>query len=276
MNPHMRRRAGPRNPAGGLDPPKTARAGDLAAMGAASPSAGAGRTRRGMRWSGSFHCFGPARMNTPLALPTLRPEAPQERLSRILRRLASRPEAEISMAQLVLVFGDRAFGAIMLIFGLLTTLALIPGSSALTATPIVLVAGQLALGRRVLWLPRGIARRTIRTDDLRRFIDQALPYIRRAERIMAPRLGFIFGPVGDRLIGAFCLALGIVIFLPIPLGNFLPGIAVACLALALLRHDGLAAILGFLVALAGFALLIVVYGAAILAVRHVWTDLFHW
>jgi len=196
----------------------------------------------------------------------MRSERPQ-RLSRLLRQVSERPEETISFASLVEFFGDRAFGAVMLVFGLLTTLAVIPGSSALTAAPILLVSVQLALGRRVLWLPQKLATRELRIADLKRLTDRILPHLRRAERIMAPRLSFLFGPVGDRVIGIICLVLAVLIFLPIPGGNLFPGLAVAGFSLALLRHDGLAAILAAILGIVSVGVLITLYGAIFLAIK---------
>jgi hypothetical protein len=41
------------------------------------------------------------------------------------------------------------------------------------------------------------------------------------------------------VIGAFCLILSIVLVLPVPLGNMLPGIALCLIALGVLERDGL-------------------------------------
>lgn len=215
--------------------------------------------------------------STPFAATRrpMRTERPQ-RLSRLLRQISERPEETISYASLVELFGDRAFGAVMLVFGLLTTLAVIPGSSALTAAPILLVATQLSLGRRVLWLPQKVAVRELKIADLKRLTDRIMPHLRRAERIMAPRLSFIFGPVGDRVIGIICLILAVLIFLPIPGGNLFPGLAVAGFSLALLRHDGLAAILAMILAIVSVGVLIALYGAVFVGLKELFLAALRW
>lgn len=58
---------------------------------------------------------------------------------------------------------------------------------------------------------------------------------------------------GEQIIGLFAFMLAVVLFLPIPFGNTVPAPAIAILALAVLERDGLAAIAGTLVGLAGIA-----------------------
>lgn len=191
-----------------------------------------------------------------------------QRFSTVLKVVAARPDERITIADLTLTFGDRAFGAIMLIFALLSGVPLPPGSTLILGVPIVLVAGQLAIGRHSLWLPAAIGERSIRTSDLRFMVGKTLPSLRRAERFLAPRLSFIFGGVGNRVIGVICLILALLIFLPIPFGNLLPALSVACFALALLRHDGLAALLGAALAVASVIVLVTIYGAVFLSLKH--------
>jgi hypothetical protein len=85
---------------------------------------------------------------------------------------------------------------------------------------------------------------------------------------------FLFGPVGDRVIGALALALSVVLFLPIPFVNFAPGLAIVLLALALLQHDGLAALLGLAAAALTVVLLVAISGALWVAVQAFFAALF--
>lgn len=187
------------------------------------------------------------------------------RLSAILRQLAESREERLSVDMIAHAFGNHAFGAVMLVFGLLTMVAIAPGSTFIIGPPIAIVAWQVATGRHTLWLPRRIGARTVRPADIGRLNARFLHHLRRAERLLTPRLGFLFGRAGTRVIGLVCLVLSLIIILPIPLGNFLPGLAVALLSLSLIARDGLAALLGVVVAIAAVAVLLVVYGAVIVA-----------
>jgi hypothetical protein len=51
-------------------------------------------------------------------------------------------------------------------------------------------------------------------------------------------------PVQERIVGAACLLLAIILFLPIPFGNIPPAFAIAAFSLGILERDGVATIIG--------------------------------
>jgi len=77
--------------------------------------------------------------------------------------------------------------------------------------------------------------------------------------LLQPRLGFMFGPIGDRLIGLVCTTLGLVLILPIPFGNLLPAASIAALALGLTQRDGAVVLLGY--GIAGASLIVLILSA---------------
>lgn len=192
------------------------------------------------------------------------------RFSTVLRRLTERPEERITLGAMLTAFEDRAFGALLFILAAPNVLPMPPGASSVFGAPLLLVAGQLTIGRPHLWLPAFLGDRSFKTADLKRIVDAILPYLRRSERLLRPRLEFMFGPVGDRIIGLICLLLAIVIFLPIPLANMAPAWGICFLALALLQHDGLAAVLGFVAAILTGIILYLVSSTLWLMAQGVW------
>lgn len=178
-------------------------------------------------------------------------------LSALLRVLADAATAPMSLAAVVDYFGPRAFGGILFVFAIPTLLPLPPGSSSILGLPLLVIAPQLAFGAERPWLPRALARRTVHPAALAALCRRAAPWVERAERLTTRRLVFLFGPLGDALIGVVCTLLAAVLILPIPLGNLLPAAAVTMLALSLVQRDGLLAILGYGLALASAAVLIV-------------------
>jgi hypothetical protein len=166
-------------------------------------------------------------------------------LSEILEDLAACEDPRISVAHMVEKFGGRALGGLLLVFGLACTLPLPPGGTTIFGFPLLLLAPQLVIGARRPWLPSKVRQGSIATSDLRAGLPRVLPWIRRVEAVSRPRLSFLFGGVGERLIGAVCFVLAIVLILPIPLGNILPAVAVSVLSLALVQRDGLLALFGY-------------------------------
>jgi len=189
------------------------------------------------------------------------------RFSTILRLFAASPQERIAIGELLDGFGDRSFGAAMLLLALPNTVPLPPGASTIFGLPLMLIAAQLALGRRTVWLPAAIRNRSIATTVFSRIVHATRPYLRRAERLLQPRLHIMLSPMAMRANGVACLVLALLIALPIPLANFLSGLSVACFSLGLLRHDGVAVLAGWIVAAISVTATVLVSGAVWIAAK---------
>ena len=77
---------------------------------------------------------------------------------------------------------------------------------------------------------------------------------------MRPRFQFLAKRPIENILGVLCLVLSIVLFLPIPLGNMLPALALCILALGILERDGVWVAIG---AAAGIASIAIVWGVVI-------------
>jgi len=200
-----------------------------------------------------------------------------EKLSDVIEGFGEDERPVLTVGQMLEQFDSRAFGAMLLVFGLLNCLPLPPGSSTILSLPILLLAPQIAWGSDIPWLPRKLVDHPLKRDDLRGLFRRLTPIVRRMELVTRPRLKILFGPVGERLIGVVCTLLALVLVLPIPLGNLAPGATVAVLALALLQRDGLLALLGYLMAAVSVGLLVLsagVVGAAVDRLLHMIPGLF--
>jgi hypothetical protein len=200
-----------------------------------------------------------------------------ESLSDVIEGFGEDVRPVLTVGQMLEQFDSRAFGAMLLVFGLLNCLPLPPGSSTILSLPILLLAPQIALGREIPWLPRKLIEHPLKRDDLRGLFRKLTPIVRRMELVTRPRLRLLFVPAGERLIGVVCTLLAMVLVLPIPLGNLAPGATVAVLALSLLQRDGLLALLGYLMAAVSVGLLVVsagVVAAAVERLLHMFSGLF--
>lgn len=190
-----------------------------------------------------------------------------ETLTDVIEGFGEDESPVLTVGQMLEQFDSRAFGAMLLVFGLLNCLPLPPGSSTILSLPILLLAPQIAWGSDVPWLPRKLLNHPLKRDDLRGLFRRLTPIVRRMELVTRPRLKILFRPVGERLIGVVCTLLALVLVLPIPLGNLAPGATVAVLALALLQRDGLLALLGYLMAAVSVGLLALSAGVVAAAVQ---------
>jgi hypothetical protein len=186
-------------------------------------------------------------------------------LSELLAGLAGDQTRErVSVADLLQLAGDRAFGALLFVFALPNVLPMPPGTSTVLGLPLALLAAQLLYGRKIPWLPRMITERSIARAEFTALVARINPRLRRVERVLTPRLAVLVSPAAARMLGVVLLGLSVVLFLPIPFGNMLPAAAICLISLALVEHDGLVVALG---AVLGILAVLLVWGA-LLALLH--------
>ena len=83
---------------------------------------------------------------------------------------------------------------------------------------------------------------------------RAAPWLSRAERLLRPRLSGLCRSPTEYLVGLVCLLLSLIVFMPIPLGNMLPALAICLMALGILERDGVWVLAGLLTAIGSVAL----------------------
>lgn len=172
--------------------------------------------------------------------------AEPEKVSEILGALAAGKARKVAVGDILEAFGNRAFGALTFVFAAPLVLPMPPGVSAVLGAPLLFISVQWMVGRRTLWLPKAILDRTMSMSDFRKLVAKLRPYLGKLERRLRPRLTFLLNPVGDRLVGAICFLLALIVFLPIPFGNMLPSLAIAAFGIGAVERDGLAVLAGWL------------------------------
>lgn len=164
----------------------------------------------------------------------------------------------ITVDDLKKALSGRSYGVLLLVLALPNLLPIpAPGLSAALGLPLCIITLQWMLGKESPWFPRFVAKRKIKTAQLKRIITRAIPYIEKLEWVLKPRLQFFTAPPASYAIAFICVALSILIMLPVPFGNALPALVICFFALALIQHDGLFVILGLIAALCSFALIFV-------------------
>jgi hypothetical protein len=164
-----------------------------------------------------------------------------EHFSQILTSLAVDVNVPLELGAVTQALGRRSFGALMLFFALPMVLPIpMPGISVLFGIPLFLISGQLFLGFQSVWLPARLARQVIAPANLTKYVDKAMPALRKVESVLRPRFPFMAGECLTKFIGAASLLLALIIILPVPLGHLLPGAAISFMALGLIERDGVA------------------------------------
>lgn len=190
-------------------------------------------------------------------------------LLQLLRQLCQdEGGTQISVREMADHFSERAFGAVLFTFAIPNILPLPPGASGVLGLPLVLVAPQLMLGLKTLWLPAWLGRRKLDRKGLDRALSRVLPALEKVERLSAPRWDGLFGPFADRVLGLVCFLLALILALPIPLGNMLPGLAIATLSLALIQRDGLIGVAGYVMAASSWLVLGLSFKLILATIQH--------
>ncbi len=182
-----------------------------------------------------------------------------------LKPLLRLRKAELSVGEMLdEVERKDGLGPVLFALTLPVLAPLPPGVSMIFALPLLIVAPQLAMGRRQVWLPKWLADRPIKRPALVKVIQRVLPPLERVEKVVRPRLTLLTDSLGARLIGVACTLIALVLVLPIPFANLVPSLAMCLFALGLTRRDGVLVLGGYgLMALAVAVVWLGVHGLGI-------------
>lgn len=192
-------------------------------------------------------------------------------LSAVLRGLAAQAQGDITLGGMVGAFGERSFGAAILLFAAPNVIPLPPGSSALFGLPLLFITAQLMVGRHTIWLPRRLLQHRLPAATLKTIIDRLLPHLEKIEVLVKPRSSFLISAPAERLAGFACFLLSIILFLPIPGANIPPALGLSLFALGLIGQDSLFMLAGWALTAATGAILYVVGDVAATIVSS-WLD----
>jgi hypothetical protein len=167
---------------------------------------------------------------------------------------------DISLDHIMTAIGNRSFGPLLLLAGLIVIVPIlgdIPGVPSTVALIIILIAGQLIIGRDRFWLPEWLLSRSVKHDQLCRILRSLRPAARFLDRWTRPRWVFLTKGGRTYLVALACM----VIALAMPPMELIPfsangaGIALIAFGLALITHDGLLAVLALAITLGTFTLI---------------------
>lgn len=164
--------------------------------------------------------------------------------SDVLEGLGLGEDPKLSLREMVEAFGERGFGALILLLALMALFPWPPGGKAVFSVPIILIAAELALQRDRVWLPRWLLKLSVSRDAYRSAARSILPRLRKVERLTRPRWPALTGEIADVVVGVICILLALMMALPVPFGDALPGLTLALFALAVIQRDGAFVIAG--------------------------------
>lgn len=189
--------------------------------------------------------------------------------SQVLDDLARGAGARLTLREIVEAFGERGFGALILIIALISLFPWPPGSKAILSVPIILLSLELAFQRQHVWLPDWILNRGLSRQTFGQALERVMRPIRFMERLSKPRMPWLTGEIADVITGLVCVFLAVMMALPVPFGDLLPGVTLIVLGLGIMQRDGAAILLGALGAVVCVAYLFLVWAAVTAAVEAV-------
>lgn len=185
-------------------------------------------------------------------------------LSSVLEELAEAHSGrDITVRAISSAMADRSFATFLVITSLMNMLPFPPGSTLILGIPIIIVAMQMVVGRETVWLPQFFLKRTLKHETFSKVTTKIIPNLRKIEKWIRPRKWpFATNKRAERIVGLFAVILGVAVFLPVPLGNWLPALACAFCGLALSERDGVWLAFGVFLGLLSIAIIFGVLATA--------------
>ena len=161
----------------------------------------------------------------------------------------------ITVGAIMATLGERGFALLVVALGLPNCLPMPPPIPLLCGLLLVLVALQMVLGFQSPWLPRFLLQKTVARATMAAFIERALPWVQKLERVARPRLGVVDSHLAFRLIGGVLMVFSIALVFAAPFIGQVPlGVSVVLIGLGLVERDGLLVTGGLFIGLLGSAL----------------------
>jgi hypothetical protein len=176
-------------------------------------------------------------------------------------------DSERTLGALVDAFGEKSFAIVFVVLLGLPALPLPTGGATHVFEIIAaLLALELIVGRRQVWLPKRWQGLKLGGDKQQKFISGLTRLIRRLERLSRPRLVLLFDHRLFKVVfGVLVLAGTAGAFFAPPFTGLdtVPALGVVILSLGVLLEDFLIVVVGVVVGIAGVALEIVLGTAAV-------------
>ena len=202
-------------------------------------------------------------------MPFTLPSPEQSRtFSQVLEDLAEGEESGLTLDEVVEAFGDRGIGALILVLSLMALIPWPPGGKAVFAAPIILLAVELAAQRNEVWLPRWLLKASLSRAAYRKALSKVIRPIRFVENLTRPRMSALTGKASEILMGVACVLLALMMALPIPFGDMLPGLALVFFALGIMQKDGVAILIGAFWTVVSGAYLFLIWATVVQVVQH--------
>lgn len=175
-----------------------------------------------------------------------------------------------TIANVLDALGERSFGFVLLLMALPNAflIASIPGLSSVFGTIMALTSIQMVFRFRMIWLPKTIRNKIYTKDQLEKVLKTSRLFLGYIEPFLKPRILTLTAAFFEPLLGLIIFINSAWIALPIPFGNFLPGVAMVILSLGIISRDGVFIIAGSVISFLIWVTLGFIYHSAFFRIMH--------
>ncbi|MBU2136360.1 MAG: exopolysaccharide biosynthesis protein [Alphaproteobacteria bacterium] len=155
---------------------------------------------------------------------------------------AAASDGKVSLGEIRDAIGGRAYGPLLFMAGLITVtpVSAVPGVPSLLAFTVVLIAGQMLVGCKQVWLPRWLLGLKVRGASLEKGARSARRPAQALDQMLRPRITAMTGSVGRRGVALACITVGLLTppLELIPFSTAISGGTIAIFGLGLTARDG--------------------------------------
>ncbi len=169
-------------------------------------------------------------------------------------------DGHVTVGDIVDVLGPRSLIPLLLLpcLAMVSPLSAVPGVPSILSAIVGLVAVQMLVGRRRLWLPRFLLNRSLHADRISRMAHRLRPGLAWLDRVLSERLVVLTQRPGN--LPALCVFCVVSFFMPaiepVPFLTTTLASAMTIFAVALFARDGLLMLAGY--ALVGVGVVLIV------------------
>ncbi len=219
--------------------------------------------------SASGSCLRPvAEQPNPLPMTSQSDSLPVMEIVGRLEQLAA-ADADVNLRDVIEAFGSTAFVPILMVPALIvfSPLSGIPFLPTFFGLIIGLIALQMTVGRRRLWLPGWLMGREVSSDRLTKALQWLKPSAAWLDRKAKRRLTLLTAQPLVLIPRIACIVCGLAMpFLElVPFSSSFLAAAVLCFSVSFLARDGVFVVLGGVFMAMALGVLVLIYGGAVLA-----------
>ncbi len=183
------------------------------------------------------------------------------KLSAELEEVFAKTKATLTLENFLTHFDHKGFSFFYIILSMLPALPLpAPGIATPFGLAMTWLSFETLTGKKKPSLPKFVLKREIPANINSRLIQFLLKFVRFFETFIRPRLAFIYDNLIFRKFSQILILLCAVSMIsPLPLTSSIPSLGIFVISIGTLQEDGLMIILGWLIAIFGIGLSLILH-----------------